>query len=103
MSCDIVLCPPKRLSTLRFGWTLTGSFQGFRDCILDSLLFFKFYLCIYFLAVPLSLQGLSYPTPPPPGVKPRTLTVKVGVLTGGLEVHTEPRLVTVSAFAVPST
>ena len=48
MSCDIVLCPPKRLSTLRFGWTLTGSFQGFRDCILGSLLFFKFYLCIYF-------------------------------------------------------
>ena len=48
MSCDIVLCPPKRLSILRFGWTLTGSFQGFRDCILCSLLFLKFYLCIHF-------------------------------------------------------
>ena len=74
-------------------------------CSLNTLglvFFFKFYLCIYFLAVPLGLQGLSSRSPPP-GVKPRALTVKVGVLTGGLEVHTEPRLVTVSAFAVPST
>lgn len=68
-----------------------------------TLFFFLNFIYVFTFWLSHSACRVLATPPPPPGVKPRTLTVKVGVLTGGLEVHTEPRLVTVSAFAVPST
>ena len=102
-----LLSRPANLSGLSPLLTLLpSSWPPFCSLNTLGLVFFFFFLnFIYVFTFWLSHSAcrvLATP-PPPPGVKPRTLTVKVGVLTGGLEVHTEPRLVTVSAFAVPST